>query len=124
VRPDDIPFRKIQHHPESFRYVQLSSSGFAYLFVGDDPMRRDLCHLTEPAYGVADNPAILCEPILALCRAPDCEVFVATSQQAEQGAVLAQYLVSRVSKFYGVDHRTTLQSTCVPDHVFRAGLNR
>jgi hypothetical protein len=52
-------------------------------------MRRDLCYLTEPSYGVAENPGTLCEPILALCCAPDCEVLMATSHP-EQAAVLAQ----------------------------------
>jgi len=126
VTLDGAPFRQIEHDPEGFRYIQLGSSGLAYLLVSDDPMRRDLCHLAKSAYGAADNPGTLCEPVLALCRAPDCEVFMATShsQRAEQGAVFPQYVVSRVSKFYRVHHRNhSPVFTCVPDHAFR-GLNR
>ena len=98
VTLDDVPFRQIEDDPESFCFIQLGGSGLAYLFASDHPMRRDLCHFTEPAYGATDNPGTLCEPILALCRAPDCEVFMATShsQQAERGAVRAQYVVSRI----------------------------
>jgi hypothetical protein len=51
---------------------------------------RNLFHITEPSYGVADKPGTIYESILALCCAPDGQVLMATSQseQAEQGAVL------------------------------------
>jgi len=75
---------------------------------GGHPVGRNLFHLTEPSYGVADNLGTLCEPILPLCRAPDCEVFMATShsQQVEEGAVLAQYVVLRVSN--STEYATTI----------------
>jgi hypothetical protein len=113
----DVPFRQVQDDPESFRYIQLSSSGVAYLFVSDRAMRCNLSHLTEPSYGVADNPGTLREPIFAFCCAPDCAVLMTTPQpeQAEQGAVLAPYVVARVAKLYRV-HRRSPVSSCVRDH--------
>jgi hypothetical protein len=97
----DAPLSQIQDDPEGLCLIQLSSSGPAYLFVSDYPMRRDLGHLAKSAYDVADSPGTLCQSILAGCCALYCKVFMATSQfqQAEQGTVLA-HVVSRVSNFY------------------------
>jgi hypothetical protein len=105
-----------QHDRESFCYIQLRCSGVPYLGVGNHPVGCNLFHITEPSYGVADKPGTIYESILALCCAPDGQVLMATSQseQAEQGAVLAQYVVSRVSKLYLVRHRCSQLSESIP----------
>jgi hypothetical protein len=89
---NNIPFGKIQHDPESFRYVQLGRSGLSYLFVSNRPLGRALDHLAKSPYQVTDAFRATSESILALCRAPYCEVLMATShpQQAEWQAALAQ----------------------------------
>jgi len=99
---NDVPPCQSQHNPESFCYVQLRCSGVPYLGVCNHPVGRNLFNPTEPSYGIADEPGTLCESILALCCAPDCQVLMATSQpeQAEQGAILAQKVVVRVSKHH------------------------
>jgi hypothetical protein len=85
-----IPFRTVQQDPESFTKSNSVALAFCICSTVTGLLRRDLCHLTEPAYGVAENPGTLCEPILALCCAPNCEVLLATShpEEAEQGAYL------------------------------------